>query len=91
MNRLRCAVTLLFIIFSTIISTQSAPIDPKIFAQGGSGPTGTNVFIKGQVPVWESDNGRNVLQATGSYGQHFGPTGNSPPQLGGGFLFSHFF
>ncbi|EDW72470.1 uncharacterized protein Dwil_GK20932 [Drosophila willistoni] len=52
---------------------------------GGSPRQGFDLSLQGRAPVWQSNNGRHQLDATGSYAQHLGgPYGNSRPQWGAG-------
>ncbi|XP_034650953.1 diptericin-A [Drosophila subobscura] len=53
---------------------------------GGGGPRqGIDLSLSGRAPVWQSQNGRHSVDATGQYAQHLGgPYGNSRPQFGVG-------
>lgn len=47
---------------------------------------------KGAMRIWQSQNGRNEIQAFANYNQHVGgPPGRSPPSYGGGVIFIHRF
>ncbi|XP_017077047.2 diptericin A [Drosophila eugracilis] len=56
---------------------------------GGSPKQGFDLSLNTRVPVWTSPNGRHSFDATGSYGQHLGGRyGSSPPQFGGGGVYT---
>ncbi|XP_062132081.1 diptericin-A-like [Drosophila sulfurigaster albostrigata] len=58
----------------------------QLNVQGGGSPRqGFDLSINGRAPVWQSNNGRHSLDATGQYSQHLGgPYGNSRPNWGAG-------
>ncbi|XP_017033192.1 diptericin A [Drosophila kikkawai] len=59
---------------------------------GGSPKQGFDLNLNAQAPVWQSNNGRHSLDATGQYGQHLGgPYGNSRPQWGAGGVYTYRF
>ncbi|XP_075155438.1 diptericin-D-like [Haematobia irritans] len=67
--------------------------DPKISASGGGQPnTGYNLNLDVRKNVWESQNGRHSVDATGGYSQHLGgPYGNSRPDFRGGAVYTYKF
>uniref|UniRef100_A0A1I8PF92 Attacin C-terminal domain-containing protein n=1 Tax=Stomoxys calcitrans TaxID=35570 RepID=A0A1I8PF92_STOCA len=67
--------------------------DPKIYASGGGSPKdGYNVNVDVRKNVWESQNGRHSIDATGGYSQHLGgPYGNSRPDFRGGASYTYRF
>lgn len=58
----------------------------QLNVQGGGSPRqGFDLSVNGRAPVWQSQNGRHSLDATGQYSQHLGgPYGNSRPNWGAG-------
>lgn len=58
----------------------------QLNVQGGGSPRqGFDLSVNGRAPVWQSNNGRHSLDATGQYSQHLGgPYGNSRPNWGAG-------
>ncbi|XP_034477469.1 diptericin A [Drosophila innubila] len=60
----------------------------KVQGGGGSGQ-GLDLSVNGRVPVWQSNNGRHSLDATGQYAQHFGgPFGTTRPNWGAGATYT---